>query len=96
MPTLSSVWQRTAAIILGLVALPLVLAGCAAPDNLIDGLRNPLAWGPCGLIIIILDVIALVEIVNSRKSTSSKLIWSLIVVFFPLGGLILYHFFGKE
>jgi len=32
---------------------------------------------------------------DSGRSDSSKLIWSLVVFFFPVGGVILWWLFGK-
>ena len=78
-----------------LVAFGVALSGCG-PDNLIEGLGNPFGYGLCGLIIVILDVIALVEIVNSGRSTGDKLLWSLVIVFLPFVGLIAYYMFGKK
>ena len=82
--------------ILLLGALFFLFGGCFGPDNLIQGLSSPFAWGPCGIVLIVLDVIALVQIVNSGRSTGEKLLWCLIVVFFPFAGLLLYHFIGKK
>ncbi len=73
-----------------------LFGGCFGPDNLIQGLSSPFAWGPCGIVLIVFDVIALVQIVNSSRSIGDKLLWSLIVVFFPFAGLLLYHFIGKK
>ncbi|CAF0961865.1 unnamed protein product [Rotaria magnacalcarata] len=47
--------------------------------------------GFLGLIILILDLIAVFELLNSSgHGMCSKLIWILIIIFFPIGGLILY------
>ncbi|CAF2321949.1 unnamed protein product [Rotaria sp. Silwood2] len=47
--------------------------------------------GVIGLIILILDLIAIFELLTSSgHSMCSKLIWILIILFFPIGGLILY------
>ncbi|CAF0801061.1 unnamed protein product [Rotaria sordida] len=47
--------------------------------------------GVFGLIILILDLIAIFEVLKSGgRGVCSKLIWILIIIFFPIGGLILY------
>ncbi len=48
-----------------------------------------------GLIILILDIIAIVEIFKSGKDSMTKLLWTLLILFFPLGGLLIYYFFGR-
>lgn len=49
------------------------------------------------LIILILDIVVLRSIWNdSSRSGANKLIWSAVVFFFPLGGLIIYWLFGDN
>lgn len=57
-----------------------------------------LGWGGgiIGLIILILDIIAIIEILGSGKSTGEKLLWVLIILFLPLIGLILYYLIGRK
>ena len=74
--------------------LTLFLAGCGGP-NLLERINNMWGYGICGTAIIILDVIALVEVIGGTRSTGDKLLWSLLIVFFPVGGLLLYYFFGR-
>ncbi|KAI8637003.1 hypothetical protein BD408DRAFT_69756 [Parasitella parasitica] len=50
--------------------------------------------GLVGLIILILDLIVIFEVINSNRSISGKLGWSLLVFFFPIVGLILYFLFS--
>jgi hypothetical protein len=78
-----------------LVGVLVALSGCG-PDNLVQGLRNPFGYGVCGLILVVLDVIAIVEIINSARSTGDKLLWSLVIIVFPFIGLLAYYFFGKK
>ena len=59
-------------------------------------MTSPLGFGCCGFIILILDIIALVEVVGSNRTTGNKVLWALIIIFFPLGGLIIYHLFGRK
>jgi hypothetical protein len=52
--------------------------------------------GILGIIVLILDVIAIVDILKSSKDTIKKLLWILIVLFLPLLGMILYFVIGKK
>ncbi|GAB5517819.1 MAG: PLDc N-terminal domain-containing protein [Rhodothermales bacterium] len=91
--------QRASSLasVLLLGACTLLLAGCGGPNliEMVDGYSFA-GLGICGTIIVILDIIALVEIGGSTKSTGSKVLWILLIIFFPLGGLIIYWLFGKE
>lgn len=80
-------------VILGLLGCSLLLAGCG--ENLADLASNFYALSCCGVVVVILDIIALVELAGSTKSTSSKLLWALLIVFAPYLGCILYFLFGR-
>lgn len=84
---------RTAPLILFSV-LAIALVGCGGP-NLFQRLQNPFS-GICGLIILILDIVAIVEVVNSNRSTGDKVLWCLLIFFLPVLGLLLYYFVGKK
>ena len=91
-----STWSSTRTLLSTLVlgVLALLLAGCGGP-NLFERIGTPY-WGVCGTLIIVLDIVALVDLLgDERREFSSKLIWTLLIVFFPVGGLILYYFFGR-
>jgi hypothetical protein len=85
---------RRLAPYLSLAALAVFLTGCGGP-NLMERLQSPFS-GICGLIILILDIIAIVEVINSPRSTGDKVLWCLLIFFFPVGGLLLYYFFGRK
>jgi len=70
----------------------LFLAGCM-DGNLIEIANSGWGLGICGTIVVILDVLAILEIVGSSRSTGSKALWTLLIIFFPVGGLLLYWFF---
>lgn len=81
-----------AALPIALLSLvPLLLAGCG--PNLIDRVTGPIG-GVCGLIIVILDIVALVNLWQSSRTDGNKVLWTLLIVFFPVGGLILYYLFA--
>ncbi len=82
---------RVALPFAALSLLTLLLVGCG--PNLIDRVTGPVG-GICGLIIVILDIVALVGLWQSGRSTGDKVLWTLLIVFFPVGGLILYYVFA--
>jgi hypothetical protein len=47
-----------------------------------------------GLIILIADIYAIVMILQSSAENIEKLVWSLVVFFLPLIGLIVWYFAG--
>ena len=52
--------------------------------------------GLLGLVILILDIIAIVDVLKSAASTGKKLLWILLVIIFPIIGMILYFVLGKK
>ncbi|KAB5549452.1 hypothetical protein GE09DRAFT_1223279 [Coniochaeta sp. 2T2.1] len=52
--------------------------------------------GIIGLIVLILDIIVFVEVIKSSRPPSHKLLWSLLVFIFPIGGLIIYYLFSNR
>ena len=52
--------------------------------------------GLIGIVILVLDIIALIDIFRSGMSTTEKVLWALAVLLFPLIGMILYFIFGKK
>ena len=49
-----------------------------------------------GLIILVLDVIAIINIVGSPASVLSKVLWSLAILVLPVIGLIAWFFLGPR
>ena len=52
--------------------------------------------GLIGLIILILDILAIVDCVKSDKSGGQKALWIILILVLPLIGLILYYVIGKK
>lgn len=71
-----------------------LLTGCG-PDNLVQGLSNPLA-SIGTLLWVILAVVALVDLFKSNRDGTSKLIWALVIIVMPFVGTILYYMIGKK
>jgi hypothetical protein len=49
-----------------------------------------------GFIILALDIWAIVSVIGSAASTSTKVIWVLVIIFLPLLGFILWLLFGPR
>lgn len=49
-----------------------------------------------GAVILILDIIAIVDIIRSPMDTMKKILWILVIVAFPLVGLLLYYLLEKR
>lgn len=47
-----------------------------------------------GLIVLVLDIIAIVSILKSGADTGTKILWTLLVIFLPVIGMILYFLMG--
>ena len=85
---------RTALSLAALGLMTLVLAGCGR--NLFDRIGGFWSFGCCSAIVVILDVLALVELVKSNRSTQDKVLWAALIILFPFLGCIGYYFFGRK
>ena len=77
-----------------LALMATVVAGCG--PNLFERVGNFWSLSCCGILIVVLDIIALVELAGSTKTTGNKVLWALLIIFFPVGGCILYYIFGRS
>jgi hypothetical protein len=77
-----------------LVAVLVALPGCGG-ENFGDMITSG-PGGLCGLLILIADIYAFVKIAQSRADGVAKVLWALLVFFFPVGGLVLWYFFGPK
>ena len=49
-----------------------------------------------GLVIVVLDVIAILDCIKSNKDTGKKALWIILILILPVVGLILYYLVGKK
>ena len=49
-----------------------------------------------GLVILVLDIIAIIDVVKSNKDTGKKVLWIVLILILPLVGLILYYLVGRK
>lgn len=52
-------------------------------------------YGIIGLIVLIFEILAIVEILKSGMDTTHKLLWILLILLAPVLGLLIYYFFGR-
>ena len=52
--------------------------------------------GLWGLLVLIGDIWAIINILQSAASNEKKLLWVVVVVLLPLVGLILWYFLGPR
>jgi Phospholipase_D-nuclease N-terminal len=49
-----------------------------------------------GFIVLVLDIWAIVKLLETSVSTEKKVLWILLILFLPLLGLILWLMFGPR
>ncbi len=47
-----------------------------------------------GLVVMVLDVIALVSLLKSGADAATKILWALLIILLPVLGMILYFLMG--
>ncbi len=52
--------------------------------------------GIIGLIIFVLDIIAIVDCLKSTLDTGKKVLWVILILILPVVGLVLYYLVGKK
>jgi len=52
--------------------------------------------GVVGLLVLILDIWAIINIFGSASSVGSKLIWTLVILLLPVIGVIIWFFLGPR
>jgi len=52
--------------------------------------------GLLSLIILVLDIVAIIDVVRSSMDTGKKVLWIILILVLPIIGLILYFFIGRK
>jgi hypothetical protein len=73
----------------------LLLTGCAR-GNLIELTGGFWRYGICSAIVVVLDIVALLEIYRSTRPSGEKIVWSIVIILFPVVGCVAYYFFGRK
>lgn len=53
-------------------------------------------YGIVGLIVFILDIIAIISVLGGQGSVGHKLLWTLLILVLPFLGMILYYLIGRS
>jgi len=51
--------------------------------------------GLLGLVVLVLDIVAILNAIKSSLTTGKKVLWIIIILVLPLLGMILYFVMGK-
>jgi len=49
-----------------------------------------------GVVVLVLDIIAIVDVLKSAMDTGKKVLWVLLILILPLIGMVLYFLLGKK
>ena len=49
-----------------------------------------------GLLVLVLDIIAIVDVIKSSMDTGKKALWIILVLILPVIGMVLYFLIGKK
>ncbi len=52
--------------------------------------------GILGLLILVLDIVAIVDVLGTSMDGGKKALWVLLILFLPVVGMILYFVVGKK
>ncbi|UTW08295.1 PLD nuclease N-terminal domain-containing protein [Pseudomonas benzenivorans] len=52
--------------------------------------------GLLGLVILVLDIWAILQVINSGADTGKKVLWVLLILFLPVIGLIIWALAGPR
>ncbi|SEV97884.1 Phospholipase_D-nuclease N-terminal [Cognatiyoonia koreensis] len=53
-------------------------------------------YGIFGLLVLVADVYAIINIISSRASVGAKVLWTLLVLVLPVVGFIIWFFAGPR
>ena len=52
--------------------------------------------GLLGLALLVLDIVAIIDIVKTVQDTGKKILWVLLILILPVVGLALYYLLGRK
>ncbi len=52
--------------------------------------------GLLGLVVLVLDILAIINVIKSSVTTGKKILWIALILLLPLVGLILYYLLGRK
>jgi hypothetical protein len=52
--------------------------------------------GILGLLVLVLDIVAIVDALKSSMDTGKKALWIILILILPVVGMVLYFLIGKK
>lgn len=52
--------------------------------------------GVLGLLVLVLDIVAIVSVIAGSGTLGHKLLWTLLILLLPVIGMILYYLIGRS
>lgn len=52
--------------------------------------------GILGIVILVLDVLAILNLFKSAKPAGQKILWTVLILLVPVIGLVLYYLIGRK
>ncbi len=49
-----------------------------------------------GLVVLVLDIVAIVDALKSSMDTGKKALWIILILILPVVGMVLYFLLGKK
>jgi hypothetical protein len=49
-----------------------------------------------GLAVLVLDIIAIIDVLKSSMATGKKIVWIILILVLPIVGMVLYFLIGKK
>ncbi|HUK99733.1 MAG TPA: PLD nuclease N-terminal domain-containing protein [Nitrospirota bacterium] len=49
-----------------------------------------------GLVVLVLDIIAIIDVLKSSMATGKKVLWIILILVLPFVGMVLYFLIGKK
>lgn len=89
-------FQFTFSLLFQLVLASLAIAAPTMQIEKADAWQYGTGGGIVGFIILILDIIVIMEVLQSSRPVSHKVAWSLLVFLFPIVGIIIYWLFSNR
>jgi hypothetical protein len=58
--------------------------------------ENAMLYSILGLVVLVLDILAIVGVVQSSLDTGKKVLWILLILLLPIIGMILWFLIGAK
>ena len=49
-----------------------------------------------GIVYLVLMIWAIYDLLMSNRSTEQKIIWMIVIIFFPVGGSVIYYLLSRN